>query len=165
MKPGPRVPTFISAFVLLVLALVPACRAQFSPDASTASALSIPQAQLVQPEALNRVLREANSRGPVILQVGSHVMFQQAHIPGSVYAGPGSQAEGLQLLESKVAKLAKNRSIVLYCGCCPWTRCPNVGPAYERLRKLGFTQVKVLYIENNFGADWVNKGYLVDHGE
>ncbi|HLY43495.1 MAG TPA: hypothetical protein VKR52_19945 [Terracidiphilus sp.] len=155
---------FARFFLALFCAVAP-CRAQFSPEAPPGSALSIPTDQLIQPEALNRFLVEANSVGPVILQVGSRVMFQQAHIAGSAYAGPGSQAEGLKLLERKVAGLAKDRWIVLYCGCCPWNRCPNVGPAYHRLRNLGFTKVKVLYIANNFGADWVNKGYLVDHGE
>jgi len=155
---------FILPFFLVLFA-APACRAQFSPDAFSASALSIPQEKLIQPEVLNARLRTADSKGPVVIQVGSRVMFQEAHIRGAVYAGPGSQAEGLKLLESKVAGLAKDRAIVLYCGCCPWNHCPNVGPAYRKLRDLGYTQVKVLYIANNFGADWVNKGYLVDRGE
>ncbi len=87
------------------------------------------------------------------------MMFSQAHIPGSEYAGPGGQTSGIQSLESTVASLPKNKHIVLYCGCCPWNRCPNVGPAFKRLHDLGFTNVKVLYIANNFGDDWVSKGY------
>ena len=54
--------------------------------------------------------------------------------------------------------------IVLYCGCCPWGRCPNVGPAYKLLLDMGFTRVKVLYLADNFGADWVNKGFPVESG-
>jgi hypothetical protein len=54
---------------------------------------------------------------------------------------------------------------VLYCGCCPWGRCPNVGPAYKYLYDQGFTNVKVLYMANNFGDDWVAKGYKVEHGQ
>jgi hypothetical protein len=30
---------------------------------------------------------------------------------------------------------------------------------------MGFTNVKVLYIANNFGADWVEKGYPVAKGQ
>jgi hypothetical protein len=30
---------------------------------------------------------------------------------------------------------------------------------------MGFTNVKVLYIANNFGADWVEKGYPVAKGD
>ncbi len=101
----------------------------------------------------------------MVLQVGSHIMFGQAHIAGSHYAGPGSQPTGLQLLERTVASAPKSGFIVLYCGCCPWNHCPNVGPAYKKLHDLGFTNVKVLYLANNFGDDWVNKGYQVEQGD
>lgn len=148
---------------LAILVSAPMARAQFSNP--VASAGTVPHERLIQPEDLNRFLMDANSIGPLILQVGSRVMYAQAHIPGSVYAGPGSQAAGLQLLEKAVASTAKGRLIVIYCGCCPWNRCPNVGPAYKRLHDLGFTNVKVLYIANNFGDDWVAKGYAADKGE
>ena len=69
-----------------------------------------------------------------------------------------SQA-GLALLEKAVSLLPKSKFIVIYCGCCPWNRCPNVGPAFKRLADLGFTNVKVVYFANNFGDDWVSKGY------
>lgn len=164
MKCAVRAPKFLAFLFLAILIFVPQCRAQFAANpVSAESAFSIPQAQLIQPEALSRLL--ATTVGPLILQVGSHVMFSQAHIRGAVYAGPGSQPSGLKLLESKLASSRKDRFIVLYCGCCPWNHCPNVGPAYRRLHDLGFTNVKVLYIANNFGDDWVNKGYPVDHGE
>jgi hypothetical protein len=39
-----------------------------------------------------------------------------------------------------------------------------VGPAYKRLHDLGFTNVKVLYLANNFGDDWLYKGYRVEQG-
>jgi hypothetical protein len=29
---------------------------------------------------------------------------------------------------------------------------------------MGFANVKVLYLANNFGADWADKGYPVEHG-
>ena len=32
-------------------------------------------------------------------------------------------------------------------------------------RDLGFTEVQVLYIANNFGDDWVNKGYPAVKGK
>ena len=139
--------------------------AQFSGGAiSPSSAFSIPDAQLIQVDALRPLLRSGGAGMPLVLQVGSHVMFAQAHIAGALYAGPGSQAGGLQLLESKVSMVPKGKPIVLYCGCCPWNHCPNVGPAYKKLRDLGFTNVKVLYLANNFGDDWVSKGYSVEQG-
>jgi rhodanese-related sulfurtransferase len=138
--------------------------AQESAEASS-SATSIPESRLIQPEALVQLLKAGEKEKPTILQVGSRVMFSQAHIPGSDYAGPGSQTSGIQSLENTVASLPKEKQIILYCGCCPWNRCPNVGPAYKRLHDLGFTNVKVLYIANNFGDDWVNKGYPAVKGK
>lgn len=154
----------VLAFLVMIFAL-PQCQAQFSADEpSPASALSIPQSQLIQPDALNRILQTGGTQLPLVLQVGSRVMYNQAHIPGSFYAGPGSQPDGLKLLESMVTQAPKSKFIVLYCGCCPWGRCPNVGPAYKRLHDLGFTNVKVLYLANNFGDDWLYKGYRVEQG-
>lgn len=148
-----------------LLAVAVTARAQFAqPVAVPRGAQSIPQDHLMQIEELNHLLKGVTGK-PLILQVGSHVMFAQAHIPGSQYAGPGSQPDGLQLLHTKVANLPKNEQIVLYCGCCPWARCPNVGPAYAYLVRTGFTHVKVLYIANNFGDDWVRRGYAVEKGE
>lgn len=150
--------------LLLFVAAVPVVLAQESAGASS-SATSIPESRLIQPEALVQLLKGGEGEKPLILQVGSRVMFSQAHIPGSDYAGPGYQASGIQSLENTVASLPKDKHIVLYCGCCPWSRCPNVGPAYKRLHDLGFTNVKVLYIANNFGEDWVNKGYPAVKGK
>jgi thiosulfate/3-mercaptopyruvate sulfurtransferase len=131
---------------------------------NTASAYSVPQDHLMQPEALNALLTDVHAAKPLMLQIGSRVLFAQAHIPGSEYIGPGAQPEGLAALEARVAKLPHGKLIVLYCGCCPWNRCPNVGPAFAKLRELGFTNVKVLAIPNNLGADWVAKGYKVEQG-
>ena len=129
-----------------------------------ASAFTIPTAQLIQPAELNRLLHTHGAEKPLILQVGSRMMFAQAHIPGAEYAGPGSQTEGLDLLRSRVASLPRSTFIVIYCGCCPWNRCPNVGPAYSLLHQIGFTRVKVLYLADNFGDDWVNKGFAIEAG-
>jgi rhodanese-related sulfurtransferase len=128
------------------------------------SAASIPTAQLLQPEELNHLLHATGANKPLVLQVGSHMLFAQAHITGSEYAGAGAQAEGLNQLRTRVALLPRKTFIVLYCGCCPWSRCPNVAPAFKLLRDLGFTNVKVLYMANNLGSDWVDKGYPVERG-
>ena len=99
-----------------------------------------------------------------MLQVGSHVLFAEAHIPGSEYAGAGGESDGLQTLRDRAAKLPKNTAILLYCGCCPWSHCPNIAPAFSQLQSLGFTNIKVLYLADNFGANWVDKGYPVTKG-
>ncbi len=127
-------------------------------------AASIPAADLIQPAELAASLKSPAAPKPVILQVGSHVLYAEAHIAGSDYAGAAGQDAGLQALRDRVAKLPKDAPIVIYCGCCPWTRCPNIAPAYEQLRALGFSHVKVLYIADNFGANWVDQGFPVDKG-
>jgi rhodanese-related sulfurtransferase len=137
---------------------------QFQPAESAAGAFSIPLNALMQPQALNDLLQKPAHEPALILQVGSHLLFAQAHIPGSEYAGPGSQTAGLEALRARVAAVAKDKLIVLYCGCCPWNRCPNVAPAFRMLRDAGFTNVRVLYMASNFGDDWVAKGYRVEKG-
>ncbi len=122
------------------------------------SAATIAKDALIQPEALHQELA-ANPHAALIVQVGSRIMYDQERIPGAVYAGPGSQAEGLQALRARVEGLPRTGAIVLYCGCCPWEKCPNVAPAWALLHGMGFTQVRVLYIAQNFGADWVARGY------
>ena len=156
--------TAIAAIVFSCLVIQPSKGAQWAAP-EPASAYSIPTAQLIQPDELNHLLHATGSEKPLVLQVGSHMMFAQAHIPGSVYAGPGSQSEGMQQLRGRVASAPHNRFIVIYCGCCPWNRCPNVGPAYNLLHQLGFTRVKALYLADNFGADWAGKGYPVETGQ
>jgi len=89
--------------------------AQFTP-APTASALSIPEAQWLKPEALLHLQQIKGEEKPLILQVGSHMLFAQAHIPGSEYIGPGSQPAGIQQLQNRVSALSRKKLIVLYCG-------------------------------------------------
>ena len=150
--------------VALLLA-APAWVKSDAQGAPESSALSIPAVQRMEPQDLNRLLHTREAEKPLVLQVGSRMMYDQAHIPGAEYAGPGSSQEGLKLLHDRVARLNRSTLIVIYCGCCPWTHCPNIGPAYHELRRMGFANVKALYLENNFGADWANRGFPVAHGE
>jgi len=125
---------------------------------------SIPSAQLLQPEDLVPLLGRSGGEKPLVLQVGPHVFYAEAHVSGSEYIGAGKEESGLQALRDRVKSLPHDRFIVLYCGCCPWKKCPNVRPAYRQLASLGFSRVKVLYIADNFGKDWVTKGYPVEKG-
>lgn len=159
--------TLWSLCVMAAVLVLSAYRAeaQFQPMPDPGSALSIPADRLIQAQKLNELLQASKQDSPLVLQVGSRLLFQEAHIPGSEYVGPGGQLAGLELLRKRVATLAKDRFIVLYCGCCPWERCPNVARAFAQLRDMGFTNVKVLYIANNFGVDWVARGYRIEKGQ
>jgi thiosulfate/3-mercaptopyruvate sulfurtransferase len=125
----------------------------------------IPGSRLINPDELIKVLQSSKGEKPLVIQVGSHVLYSQAHIPGSEYIGPASSESGTQQLRKRVESLPRNRFIVIYCGCCPWSHCPNIKPADDALHALGFTNVRALYIANNFGADWVNKGFPVAKGD
>ncbi len=106
----------------------------------------------------------AKGAAPAVFHVGPNLLYRNKHIPGSIYAGPGSRSEGLEALKVAVGKLPRDREIIVYCGCCPWSNCPNVKPAVELLKQMGFTRVKTMFIETNFAKDWIDKGYPVESG-
>jgi len=143
------------AAIFLALSFLPA-------TAQPGTAPSIPQTVLIQPAALADQIKAGNA--PVILQVGFSALYDQAHIPNAIYAGPGNKEEGIDNLKKQAASLDKNKALVIYCGCCPWERCPNIAAAYKQLIEMGFTKVRVLYLASSFGADWVDKGYPVTRG-
>jgi hypothetical protein len=64
-----------------------------------------------------------------------------------------------------VAKEPRDREIVIYCGCCPWEKCPNIRPAFAALQEMGFTHVKALYVPDNLAKDWIGKGFPTDKRE
>lgn len=146
----------------LVLAVELRTPAQTQPPGAQSP---VPASAVIEPEELARTLQSRGAEKPLILQVGIRFLYKEAHIPGAEYIGPASRDDGLKQLRARVSPLARNKTIVLYCGCCPWSKCPNVKPAYDALHGMGFTKVKVLRIEDNFGANWVQKGYPTAKGE
>ena len=98
-------------------------------------------------------------KSSLLIHVGFPVLYRSTHNPGSVYAGPGSTADGIESLKKAVAGQPKDRDIVLYCGCCPMEKCPNIRPAFAALHEMGFTKVRVVSIPTNFKTDWIDKGY------
>jgi thiosulfate/3-mercaptopyruvate sulfurtransferase len=153
------------AYTLAKSAFIFATITVFAIIHAAGQASSIPTTRLIQPEELVKLLKTSGKDAPLMIQVGSHVLFAQAHIPGSEYIGPASGDSGVQQLQKRVQSLPRTKFIVLYCGCCPWGHCPNVKPADDALHALGFNNVKVLYIADNFGTNWVDKGYPVAKGE
>ena len=147
--------TFVIALAVLSLTLTDA----------VGQATSIPTSRQITPEELVKLLGGSDKQEPLMIDVGSRVLYMQAHIPGSEYIGPASTGAGLQQLRKRVEPLPRTKFILIYCGCCPWSHCPNVKPADDALQAMGFTNVKVLYIAENFGTDWVNKGYPTAKGD
>jgi thiosulfate/3-mercaptopyruvate sulfurtransferase len=120
--------------------------------------------QLVEPGKLAKELASSSGKTPMVLYVGYPLLYAGGHIPEARYVGPASTAAGLQALREAAQELPRDADIVLYCGCCPMDRCPNIRPAFRLLEHLGFTNVKVLDIPVNFPHDWTSKGLPVEKG-
>jgi thiosulfate/3-mercaptopyruvate sulfurtransferase len=97
--------------------------------------------------------------------VGFRKLYQQAHIPGSEFFGPGSDSQVLAKLRARLAGLPRTTEIIIYCGCCPLEHCPNLKPTNAVVQELGLPNAKVLYIPKDLGADWVAHGYPVSKGD
>ncbi len=148
-----------TAIALAISSLLIASAA-FAFQAST-----IADSHLIKPEDLAKILQSPKAEKPLLIHVGFHVLYVQGHIPGSQYFGPASDSAALEKLRKRVESLPRNKFIVLYCGCCPWNHCPNLKPADDALRALGFTNVKALYLADNISTNWRDKGYPVVTGE
>lgn len=140
-----------------------AAPAQSTAGGGTASEL--PTAVQIEPDEMAKILQSSKGQKPLVLHVGFKNFYSQARIPGSEYEGPASKPEGLEMLRKRLGPLPRKQFIVLYCGCCPWDKCPNVKPAYDTVRAMGFTNVKVIHIAENFGANWAAPGLPVSKGE
>ena len=112
------------------------------------------QNQLMEPTNLAKLIKDKRNANVYILNIG--VMDD---IQGAIHIGAASEAPNLEKLQKEVAGLAKNALIVLYCGCCPIGKCPNIRPAFSLLKKANFTNVRVLNLQHNIHKDWVDQGY------
>jgi hypothetical protein len=133
-------------------------------DGGKVSASAFRADNSLHPAELAANLQSNSAAHPLVLQVGFRKLFDEAHIVDAEYAGSSGESNGLAVLRQRVAKLPRDSAIVIYCGCCPWSHCPNIGAAFSALQALGFRNVKALYIADNFGTDWIEKGYPVTRG-
>lgn len=123
-------------------------------------------AQTVLPEALAAELSTKEpAKKPRVVCVGFRPLYQGAHIPGASFHGAGSTPKGLADLKDWAQTVPRAANLVLYCGCCPLQRCPNLKPAFLVLRDMGFTNLRVLLLPNDFNTDWIEKGYPVEKGK
>lgn len=135
-------------------ATLPAASQQATPPAS---AREIPASQTIEPDQLAKEI--AGKDKPIVVCVAPRFLYDGAHVPGALFHGATSTEKGLADLRQWAASTRKDANIVLYCGCCPITRCPNIRPALATLHELGFTNVKVLWLPQDFHTDWIQKGY------
>lgn len=69
--------------------------------------------------------------------------------------GGASKKENLDNLKAELTALPKNSMLVIYCGCCPFEKCPNI----NLMKSLGYAQGRLLNLPQNLKPDWIGKGY------
>ena len=121
------------------------------------------KAQTVQPADLAKELGNAKS-APTVVFVGFKRLYSAGHIRGAEYHGTAGSEEGLKELTTWAAGLPRSTNLVIYCGCCPLERCPNIRPAFKALQGLGFKSLRVLLLPQDFATDWAGKGLPYDKG-
>lgn len=134
------------------------------PKAAPADTDPWASAQIVSPADFAKELQAKPDPSLKIIYVGVRTLYSGAHVPGALFHGPGSTDQGIADLKKFAATLPKDANIVIYCGCCPLDRCPNLRPAFSALHQMGFTHLRVLILPTSFAADWIEKGYPVEKG-
>jgi thiosulfate/3-mercaptopyruvate sulfurtransferase len=138
---------FAAAFVLSLLSF---SHAQDSVDPWTAS-------QAVQVTDFAKELVAGKSK-PTILFVGFARLYAAGHIKGAQFHGVASKPEGLNEMKQWAGALPRSTNLIIYCGCCPMEKCPNIRPAFIALQDMGFTNLRVLILPTSFAVDWAEKG-------
>lgn len=113
--------------------------------------------QLKEPAVLAAALADPKAPKQIIFNIGP---VQQ--IKGAISIGPTSAQANLDKLKKQLAKLPKEKEVIIYCGCCPFRRCPNVRPAFELLKQMKFTNAKLLNLSTSLNDDWISKGYPME---
>lgn len=144
----PAAPAILGLFLILGLAAGPVLAAPPAPPARRITAAAL-------------AARIRQGQRPLIFQVGFQELYEAAHIPGARYAGPASRPAGLARLQVALRSVPRGQTVILYCGCCPWPKCPNIRPAARAARRMGFRHLEVLYLPHSFAKDWVRQGYPI----
>lgn len=108
--------------------------------------------QLMQPATLAKMIN-----GDQKLRIYNIGVVQ--NIKGAVHIGAGSEKKNLEKLRTTIKSVPKNETVVLYCGCCPMDKCPNIRPAFQILKDQKFQRAFLLNIPVNLKTDWIDKGY------
>ncbi len=158
-----KIPNFVGRLVLiLALALGAVTLVVVGAKKTTVLARSDPwtSSQVISPEILVKEI--SSSTKPAVTCVGLKLLFDRGHVPGAAFSGPTQNPDGISDLKHWAESHPKDSPIVLYCGCCPWTDCPNIRPAFAVLKEMGFTNLRVVRIDKDFDKEWVEKGYPVE---
>lgn len=150
--------TFLLALALVFLPL-PAIHGQEKKTADP-----WPNSDTMQPALLAKMRTDKYVSVPTIVFVGFRSLYVGGHVPDASFHSTASTEEGLAELKTWAASLPRSTEIVIYCGCCPMDKCPNIRPAYTTLSGMGFKKVRVLVLPTSFAVDWADKGYPMQKG-
>ena len=112
------------------------------------------ESELMEPATLAKNIDDASLLNTNIFNIGA-----VEDIKGAIHIGAVNNPENLAKLVDAVALLPKGKQIIIYCGCCPFAKCPNIRPAFNELKKLGFTNIKLLDLPVNLHTNWIAKGF------
>lgn len=112
------------------------------------------KSQLMEPAALAAILKNPKAAKPLIYNIGV-----VDDIKGAKNMGAASEKASLERFKKAISTVPKNTSVVVYCGCCPFSRCPNIRPAFQALKAAGLKNSRLLNLPTNIKTDWINKGY------
>jgi thiosulfate/3-mercaptopyruvate sulfurtransferase len=107
-------------------------------------------------ELAEKIKTDAKDK-PLVFNVGP-----MENIKGAKFVGRGTSVTAIDKMKSELTMESKNKSIVLYCGCCSFASCPNIKPAYDALISAGYKNTKILEIAEGIKPDWVAKGYPME---
>jgi thiosulfate/3-mercaptopyruvate sulfurtransferase len=139
---------FMKRLMLLAVSLVMI----YSADAQTWK-----KEHLMPAADLAAKLNAATGDKPVVFNVGP-----MENIKTAKFVGKGTSITAIDRMKSELCLENKNKTIVLYCGCCSFSSCPNIKPAFDALLAAGFKNTRVLEIPEGIKPDWVAKGYPME---
>ena len=112
--------------------------------------------QLLEPAILASKISQNQANDILILSVGP-----DAVIMGSVDMGTTHEEENIEKLKSYLKDVPKDKEVIIYCGCCPFDKCPNIRPAFKVLQDMGFKNAKLLNLPKNIKVNWIDKNYPI----
>jgi hypothetical protein len=115
------------------------------------------KSQLMAPSVLAAMIRNPKIEKPLIFNIGV-----VENIKGAKNMGAASEKDNLEAFKKKLSSIPKSSLIVIYCGCCPFEKCPNIRPAFKAIQKAGFKNGKLLDLRTNIKTDWIDKGFPLD---
>lgn len=113
--------------------------------------------QLMSTTELSTKLKTNAKDKPLVFNVGP-----MQNIKTAVAVGAATNITFASKMKETLAMENKTKAIVVYCGCCSYSTCPNIKPAYDALVEMGYKNTKVLELPVGLNPDWISKGFPME---